>query len=74
MNCGLAPWEVENGFDARGKQATELLLSRAQWANGKRRIVVVHNSEARKVVKNKQNNHLLHLFDESQTRELKEAA
>jgi hypothetical protein len=66
-NCGLAPFEIEEGFDAFGKQATELLLSRAQWANGKRRIVVVHNSQARKIVKNKLNDHRLHLFSEDQT-------
>ena len=66
-NCGLAPFEIEEGFDAFGKQATELLLSRAQWTNGRQRIVVVHNSEARKVVTNKQNNHRLHLFSLDQT-------
>jgi hypothetical protein len=68
-NCGLAPWEVQNGFDERG-QRREVLLSRSQWWKLKGRKVIVPDTEATRIVTSKHTGHLLCLFDESQTKEL----
>jgi hypothetical protein len=63
---GLAPWELENGFDERGQK---LLLSRGQWRRLHGRIVIVPDSEAKRTVTSRQTNHLLCLFSADQTAE-----
>ena len=62
----LAPWEVENGFDAEG-QSIRTHFSRSQW-RAKGRMVLVGNADAVRVIVAR-NGYTLHLFSVDQTRE-----
>lgn len=62
----LAPWEIENGFDAQGRQARQELFSRSQWRSLGRR-VIVSDEEAVRMAVNSNTGHHLYLFAMEQT-------